>query len=99
MPRISKVSRLSEVPGIGVDRMGNQADAAHDPEILRLENLDTDILPPKVAIEATRAGVGEDENNSYLPFLGQDELRKAATKRVTRVSRQEYDWQSECVIT
>ncbi|MBI5274326.1 MAG: pyridoxal phosphate-dependent aminotransferase [Chlamydiales bacterium] len=79
--------------------MGNAADAAHDPEILRLENLDTDIPPPAIAIEATRKAVGVDENNSYLPFLGQDTLRQAAAKRVSRVSGIEYDWRSECIIT
>lgn len=99
MPRLTKVSRLAQVPGIGVDRMGNKADAAHDTEILRLENLDTDIPPPAIAIEVTRNAVGRDENNSYLPFLGQDELRKAAAKRVSRVSGIEYDWRSECIIT
>jgi N-succinyldiaminopimelate aminotransferase len=99
MPQLSKVSRLAKIPGIGVDRMGNAADAAHDPEILRLENLDTDLLPPQIALEVTRSGIGLDENNSYLPFLGQDELRKAATNRVSRVSGVEYDWQSECIIS
>ncbi len=99
MPKHLRVSRLADVPGIGVDRMGNAADAAHDPEILRLENLDTDIPPPAIALETTRKGVGLDENNSYLPFLGQDSLRKAAAKRVSRVSGVEYDWQSECIIT
>ncbi len=99
MPRHTRVSRLAQVPGIGVDRMGNAADAAHDPEILRLENLDTDIAPPPIAIEVTRRGVGADENNSYLPFLGQDALRQAATKRVSRVADVEYDWRSECIVT
>ncbi len=99
MPRLAKVSRLAQVPGIGVDRAGDAADAAHDPEILRLENLDTDIPPPAIAIEATRNAIGEDRNNSYLPFLGQDELRKAATKRVSRVSGVDYDWRTECIIT
>lgn len=99
MPRHTRNSRLAQVPGIGVDRMGNAADAAHDSDILRLENLDTDIPPPKIAIETTKNAVGLDKNNSYLPFLGQDELRKAATKRVFRVSYVEYDWQSECIIS
>ncbi len=99
MTRLLKVSRLAQIPGIGVDRMGNAADAAHDPDILRLENLDTDIPPPSIAIEVTRDGVGNDENNSYLPFLGQDELRKAATQRVSRASGKEYDWQTECIIS
>lgn len=99
MPRLQRVSRLSQVVGIGVDRSSTLADAAHDPEILRLENLDTDILPPLVALEATRKAVGLDENNSYLPFLGLDELRQAATARVTRVSNIEYNWRSQCIIT
>lgn len=99
MPRLTKVSRLTHVPGIGVDRMGNAADAAHDPEILRLENLDTDIPPPAIAIEVTQNGIDKDENNSYLPFLGQDELRKAAAKRVSRVCNVDYDWRTECIIS
>ena len=94
MPKFLRVERLMQVPGIGVDRMGNAADAAQDTEIVRLENLDTDIPPPAVAIEVTRQGVGFDENNSYLPFLGQDLVRKAAAKRVSRVSGIEYDWQT-----
>ncbi len=99
MPRSSQVSRLAQVPGIGVDRMGNAADAAHDPDILRLENLDTDIPPPELAIEATKTAVGIDENNSYLPFFGQDALRQAAVQRVSRVSGAKYEWRSECIIT
>lgn len=99
MPKFEKVSRLINVPGIGVDKMGNAADAAHDPEILRLENLDTDILPPQVAIDVTRKGIGVDENNSYLPFVGQNELRKAVTHRISRVNGVEYDWSSECIVT
>lgn len=99
MTRLKRVSRLAQVPGIGVDRMGNAADAAHDPAILRLENLDTDIAPPSIAIETTKQAVGLDANNSYLPFLGQDDLRKAAAMRVAKVSGVEYDWQSECIIS
>lgn len=99
MSRLQRVSRLMHVPGIGVDRMGNAADAAHDPEILRLENLDTDILPPAIALEVTRTAIGVDDNNSYLPFLGQDTIRQAATHRVARVSGIPYDWRSQCIIT
>ncbi|MGO4835279.1 hypothetical protein AB4144_23785, partial [Rhizobiaceae sp. 2RAB30] len=74
------VTRLSGIPGIGVDRMGNAADAAKRSDILRLENLDTDIRPPEYAIRATIAAVGRDDANSYLPFLGQHELRRAAVE-------------------
>ena len=51
------VSRLRDIPGIGVDRVGDAADAAADPRFLRLENLDTDLRPPQVALEATHAAV------------------------------------------
>jgi N-succinyldiaminopimelate aminotransferase len=93
------VSRLKDIPGIGVDQMGNAADAAHDPEILRLENMDTDIPPPPEALDATRAAVGRDDCNSYLPFTGQNDLRQAATEHVSRLSGVAYDWESQCVIT
>lgn len=99
MPRLTKVSRLLNVPGIGVDRMGDKADTAHDPEILRLENLDTDIPPPQIAIETTRNAIGRDENNSYLPFFGQNDLRKAVVQRVSKVCGIEYDFRSQCIIT
>lgn len=99
MPEIRKVSRLKEVPGIGVDRMGNAADATRDSSVLRLENLDTDIPPPRIAIEVTKRSIGVDEHNSYLPFLGQNELRKGVIQRILEVSGIEYDWQSECVIS
>lgn len=99
MPKLSRVSRLENVPGIGVDRMGNAADAAHDHRIVRLENLDTDIPPPAIAIEVTKNSIGLDDNNSYLPFLGQDPLRKAATERVSKSCGVDYDWRSECIIT
>jgi N-succinyldiaminopimelate aminotransferase len=99
MPNQPRASRLAHMKGIGVDRMGNAADAAAHPEMLRLENLDTDIPPPPIAIDVTRSGIDKDENNSYLPFFGLDELRQAAADRVSRVSTIEYDWRSECIIT
>ena len=41
------------------------ADAAgSDPEILRLENYDTEIPPNPDAVEATRAAIGRDDANS-----------------------------------
>lgn len=36
------VSRLEHITKIGVEQMGELADSLDDPEILRLENLDTD---------------------------------------------------------
>jgi hypothetical protein len=60
------VSRLEHIPGFSIDRVA--AAAGDDPDVLRLENLDTDIHPPEAALEATRAATGEDEANSWLPF-------------------------------
>ncbi|MBA3736724.1 MAG: site-specific integrase [Actinobacteria bacterium] len=47
------VRRLEEIPGFNIDRVA--AAAGDDPEVLRMENLDTDIPPPAEAMEATRA--------------------------------------------
>ena len=93
------VSRLRDIPGIGVDRMGDAADAACDPDMLRLENLDTDIPPLRAAIEATRAAAERDDANSYLPFLGTDELRQAVVARLEADTDIAYDWRAQCVIS
>ena len=93
------VSRLQFVPPIGVDRVGSAADAANDPEILRLENMDTDIRPPQAAIVATQQAVERDASNSYLPFMGQQGLREAVVRHIGRLSGVEYDWNSQCIIT
>ena len=93
------VSRLSGMAGIGVDRMGNLADQSQDGAILRLENLDTDLRPPPGVEEATRQAVGEDDANSYLPFLGADALRQAAAALVSRLSGVEYNWQNSTIVS
>jgi aspartate/methionine/tyrosine aminotransferase len=71
----SRAERLHPIPGFGIDRVA--AAAGDDPSMLRLENLDTDLPPWGPAIEATRAAVGEDDANSYLPFTGRDDLKDA----------------------
>ena len=98
-PRRAPVSRLRGVPGIGVDRMGDQADVLADPAVLRLENLDTDLRPPAAALEATRRAVDEDGANSYLPFLGADALRRTAAAHVGALAGLEYDWRRSCLIS
>jgi aspartate/methionine/tyrosine aminotransferase len=92
------VSRLRDIPGIGVDVIGDAADAAADPDILRLENLDTDLRPPPVAVELTRAAVDDDAANSYLPFQGHRALREAAAAHVGRLAGRRYDPAGECLI-
>ena len=93
------VSRLRDIPGIGVDRVGDAADAAADPRFLRLENLDTDLRPPQVALEATHTAVERDDANSYLPFQGQLALREAACAHVSALTGRNYDPAAQCVIT
>jgi aspartate/methionine/tyrosine aminotransferase len=73
--------RLAEIPGFSIDRVA--AAAGDDTEVLRLENLDTDLAPPAVAVEATRAALDRDDANSWLPFTGRRDLR-AAIAAVTR---------------
>lgn len=93
------VSRLQDILGIAVDRMGDSADAVHDLEILRLENMDTDLAPPPEAIAATREAVGRDDCNSYLPFTGHASLRQAAAAHVSRLSGVCYDGNTQCIIS
>ncbi len=92
------VSRLEHITKIGVEVMGDLADKLSDPEVLRLENLDTDLRPPQSALDFTKRAVDDDEANSYLPFFGLNPLRKAATALVERQSGQTYNWETECVI-
>lgn len=91
------VSRLRHLCGIGVNEVGDRADALNDPEMLRLENLDTDLAPPPVAIEVTRRAVDDDAANSYLPLEGHRELREAVAAHVSRISGIAYDPIGECV--
>src|SRR2546423_10767086 len=89
--------RLAQIPGFNIDRVA--AAAGTDPDILRMENLDTDIPPPEAAMEATRAAIGEDEANSWLPFTGRDDLKDAVAAYIERRGGPHYDGRREIVIT
>src|SRR5215210_782033 len=89
--------RLDDIPGFNIDRVA--AAAGDDPEVLRLENLDTDIAPPAAALEATRASVGEDDANSWLPFNGREDLKEAVVGYIERRGGPRYDPRREAVIT
>lgn len=93
------VSRLEHITKIGVEEMGDLADSLHDADILRLENLDTDLRPPATALEYTRQAIDDDDANSYLPFFGLDSMRQAAAGHVGRQAGREYDWKTECIIS
>ncbi|MGE5689086.1 MAG: pyridoxal phosphate-dependent aminotransferase [Pseudomonadota bacterium] len=91
------VARLETIPGFNIDRVA--AAAGDDPDVLRLENLDTDVPPPAEAVEATRAAVGTDDANSWLPFTGRDDLKEAVAAFVERRGGPRYDGRREIVIT
>jgi aspartate/methionine/tyrosine aminotransferase len=92
-----RVRRLEDIPGFNIDRVA--AAAGDDPDVLRLENLDTDVPPPEAAMEATRAAIGEDEANSWLPFTGRDDLKEAVAAFIERRGGPRYDGRREIVIT
>jgi aspartate/methionine/tyrosine aminotransferase len=93
------VSRLEYITKIGVEQMGDLADSLDDSNVLRLENLDTDLRPPNSALDYTKQAVDDDDANSYLPFFGLDPMRQAAARLVGQQSGHEYDWKTECVIS
>ena len=94
----SRPARMRHIAGIGVDRMGSIADASGK-DFLRLENLDTDILPDPEAIARTVRAASEDSDNSYLPFIGQARLRGVAARHVSGLSGVSYSGERNCVIS
>ena len=64
------VQRLNDIPSFNIDRVA--AAAGDDPDVLRLENLDTDIPPPAEATDA--AAVDTDDADSWLSFTGRGSL-------------------------
>ncbi|TPX11631.1 uncharacterized protein E0L32_007610 [Thyridium curvatum] len=97
MPR-HRPRRLASIKSIGVDQMGNLADAS-DIDFLRLENLDVNIPPDQEALDATRDLINKPEGNSYLPFTGKKDLRHAAALHVSAMSGVKYDGDKNCVIS
>lgn len=95
-PRMS-VSRLNDIPGFNIDRVA--AAAGDDPNVLRMENLDTDLRPPSEAVAATHAALDTYEGNSWLPFTGRDDLKEAAAALIERRGGARYDGRREIVIT
>lgn len=91
------VSRLDHIPGFNIDRVA--AAAGNDPDVLRMENLDTDLAPPAEALAATREAIGTPEGNSWLPFTGRDDLKQAVAEYIERRGGPRYDGPREIVIT
>ncbi len=83
--------RLEDVPGFDIDDVARAA--GDDPEVLRLENLDVNLmgeLLPEEVKAATREAVGTFDANSYLPFIGKTDLRAAVADQTNDRSGQSY---------
>lgn len=80
--------------------MADMADAADAiPGAFRLENADTYLTPAAHVLDATRAAVGDDDANSYLPLRGLPEMRAAVADRYRADWGLEYDPDGEIVIS
>ena len=90
------VRRLVGIPGFSIDHVA--AAAGTDPDVLRLENLDTDLAPPAAALAATQAALTDDHANSYLPFTGSLALREAVANHIQNQTGHAY-LPDEIVIT
>jgi aspartate/methionine/tyrosine aminotransferase len=89
--------RMAQITKIGLDEVA--AFAGANPEILRLENLDTDLSVPSRVRDETQTSLSRDENNSWLPLTGRSELRAAVVRRLKRQTGIDYDPATQVVIT
>ncbi|MFI6601568.1 pyridoxal phosphate-dependent aminotransferase [Nonomuraea sp. NPDC050536] len=90
-------SRFAEVLSFDIEKVA--AAAGDDPDVLRLENLDTDVPPPRVAVEATMAALAEGQGNSWLPFTGLPVLREAIAADLRVRTGLGYDPMRQIVVT
>jgi aspartate/methionine/tyrosine aminotransferase len=87
---------MGDIPGFGIDKVA--AAAGEDPDVLRMENLDTDLPPPPGVIKATQEAMEQIEYSSWLPFSGRSDLKEAVADHIERRSGVRYDPGSEIVI-
>jgi hypothetical protein len=63
-----RARRLHNVPGFGIDKVA--AAAGHDPDILRLENLDIDLPPPPGSSKRPAKRSGRTSTTATFPSRG-----------------------------
>ena len=94
---------MEAVRGFNIDRVAAAADepgrANSDWPVLRMENLDTDLPLPPEAVRETAAALETPEANSWLPFTGDHELRRAISDFLAERTGHHYDPEREIVIT
>ena len=72
------MSRQTHITKIGVEQMGDLADSLADPNVIRLENLDTDLRPPQSALDFTKQAVDDDDAIAICHFPVSDPMRQVA---------------------
>lgn len=92
-----RTARFRNIQPFGIEKAA--AAAGHDPGVLRMENLDTDIAPPPSAVAVTREAVGRRDANSWLPFTGLAELREVVADQLSTQTGRRYDPVTEVAIT
>lgn len=93
---MKRAARMEGIAGFGIDRV---AAAVFDPDVLRLENLDTDLPLPPEAVAVTREALTDPVSNSWLPFTGDLGLRDAISAHVAARHGRIYDPVREIVVT
>jgi aspartate/methionine/tyrosine aminotransferase len=93
---MKRAARMDGIAGFGIDRV---AAAVLDPDVLRLENLDTDLGLPPEAIPVTRDALTDPVSNSWLPFTGDHGLRAAISEHIAARHGRVYDPVREIVVT
>jgi aspartate/methionine/tyrosine aminotransferase len=92
-----RADRVKDVHGFGIDRLAKAADARGD--VLRMENLDTDLPLPPEAIPETVRGLETPQANSWLPFTGDLDLRAAISAFLAERTGHRYDPEREILVT
>ncbi|GLW06931.1 aminotransferase [Microtetraspora sp. NBRC 13810] len=90
-------TRFADVQPIGLDAVAEAAGT--DPDVLRMENLDTDVPPPPAAVAATTRALACGEGNSWLPLTGLPVLREAVAAELHRRTGLDHDPSRQIVIT
>ena len=93
---MKRAARMEGIAGFGIDRV---AAAVLDGDVLRLENLDTDLGLPPEAVSVTRAALDDPVSNSWLPFTGDPGLRAAISEHIAARHGHVYDPGREIVVT
>lgn len=91
--------RFAGISPLDIIAVAESADAL-GPQVLRMENLDTDLAPPPAALAATRAALTDlSWSSSYLPFTGKPGLRTAVSDQIHARTGHRYDPGTEVVIS